>query len=137
MSNPQILENKISYIQKHLDIIKKYQTLNLEQLSSDFEKKTIVERELYLLCQAVIDLMEAFIAYRKFRKPLNMKDGFEILLEQKVLPPKFIVEFKKIVGFRNALAHDYEEIDLRTVVDVLQNKVADMQFFIGEIKKGI
>ena len=63
MSSLEIIENKISYIQKHLATAKKYQSYTLKDLEQNDLIRGAVERELYIIAQAVIDLAEAVIAY--------------------------------------------------------------------------
>lgn len=137
MSNREIIENKISYLQKHLAIAREYQSRSLDDLKKDTMFRGAVERELYIISQAVIDLAEAVVAYKNFRKPTTMREAFDILGEEHLLPFDFIEQFIGIVGFRNALAHDYEDLRLDVVYDVLQNKLAEVKMFIAHIQQGI
>lgn len=120
MSNIEVIENKISYIKKRLGIAKEYQRYSLLDLERDSLVKNAVERELYVIAQAVIDLAEAIVGFKNLRKPTTMREAIEILGEEKILPKEFVEEFINIVGFRNALAHDYEDLRLEVVHEVLQ-----------------
>lgn len=135
MSNLQVIENKISYILKHIAVAKSYQRHNLKEIEQDVKLRGAIERELYVISQAVIDLAEALIAYKKFRKPTTMREAIDILGEEHVLPVSFIGEFDGIVGFRNALAHDYEDLKLEVVHDVLQNKLTLVETFLRYIRE--
>lgn len=135
MSDREILESKISYLRKRLATAIKYRAFKLHQIQSEGIVRGAVERELYLICQSAIDLAEALIAYRRFRKPNTMREAFEILKEEGVLPPKFADEFSKITGFRNAMAHGYENLDPQIVFDVLQNKTKEVAKYLAFIKK--
>jgi uncharacterized protein YutE (UPF0331/DUF86 family) len=42
-----------------------------------------------------------------------------------------------MVGFRNILAHDYEEINYEIVSDILKNRLADIREFIRIIDEKI
>jgi len=135
MSTPEVIENKISYIEKHLSQARRYQSRSLENLQDDAMLRGAVERELYVIAQAVIDLAEAVVAYKHLRKPTTMREALDILGEAEVLPKKFVSSFINIVGFRNALAHDYEDLRLEVVYDVLQNKLKEVGEFLNHIKK--
>ena len=132
-----MIENKISHIQQRLRVAKQYQEYPISVLEGDPIKRSAVERELYIIAQAVIDLAEAMVAFKKFRKPTTMREAIEILGEEKVLPKEFVADFIKIVGFRNALAHDYEDLRLEVVYDVLQHKLPQVQLFLKYIQKVI
>ncbi len=137
MSGFETIENKISYIRGRLSRIKKYQDMPRERVDADDTLKSAIERELYVIAQAVIDLSEAIVAYKNFRKPTTMREGIEILGEEGILSGSFVHEFVKIVGFRNALAHEYGEVSFAVVYDVLKNKLAQVEEFLGYIQQSL
>ena len=136
MSTIEVIENKISYIQKHLIAVRSYRVSTISDLEKDPMLHGAVERELYVLAQAVIDLAEAVVAFKNLRKPTTMREAFDILQEAAILPKEFVEKFIGIVGFRNALAHNYEELRLEVVFDVLQNKLLEMDEFVAYIRSG-
>jgi len=94
-----------------------------------------IERYSYLAVQATIDLAEAFISYKNFRKPASMADSFYILQENKIINQNLAEQMIKMVGFRNILAHDYEELDFKILYSVLHEKISEIKKFIGIIEK--
>lgn len=135
MRNLAVIESKISYLQKHLANTKSYQKHSLRDIQDDEVLQSAIERELYVIAQAVIDLAEAVVAFKEFRKPTTMREAIDILGEQGILPSDFVAQFINIVGFRNALAHDYEDLKLEVVYDVLVNKLSQVEAFVEYIKK--
>ena len=97
--------------------------------------KGAVERYLYLATQATLELGEAFIALRKLRKPSIYSETFEILKEADIIDNELAEKLVNMVGFRNAIAHDYEKLDLDIMCDVLQNKLIDVENFVKSIEK--
>ena len=134
MSTIEVIENKISYIQKHLIAVRGYRVSAIGDLEKDSMLQGAVERELYVLAQAVIDLAEAMVAFKHLRKPSTMREAFDILQEAGVLPKEFVTRFIGIVGFRNALARDYEELKIEVIFDILQNKLPEIGEFIEYIR---
>lgn len=137
MSNLDIIENKISYLMKRIGVVKRYQKYSLADIEKDEVIRSALERGLYVISQAVIDLAEAVGAFKKLRKPTTMREAIDILGEEKILPPDFIGKFVGIVGFRNALSHDYEDLKLEVIYDVLQNKLAQVEEFTAYIKRAL
>lgn len=137
MSSRDIIENKISYILKQLEILRSYQKHSLDDMSGDIMLLGGLKWELYVMSQATIDLAEAVVAFKQFRKPTTMREAFDILAEQEILPVEFVHRFAKMVGFRNALAHDYEDLKIEVLYDVLMNKLAEVEEFIGYIKTAL
>lgn len=125
MTNIEVVENKISAIEKYLKILKRYQDFSLKKIEKNIDLKGALERYLYLICQASIDLAESFIAFKKFRKPTTFTEAFYILEEEKVIDQKLTEQLTNMVGFRNIIAHDYEKLDYEIVYDVLLNKLVE------------
>jgi len=134
MTNYSVIENKISYLEKYLGILKRYKQYSREQIEKDVDIKGMVERYLYLLAQSAIDLAEAILSLKNLRKPTTFSETFIILEEAKIIDGTLAEKMIKMVGFRNILAHDYAEINYDIVYDVLQNKLSDIEEFIQQIK---
>lgn len=130
MTNLFVLENKISSAKKYLKILENYKKYSRKEIEEDINIRGAVERYLYLAVQSVIDLAEAVIAYKKFRKPASLGECFSILHEEKIIDGEFAEQLMKMVGFRNIIAHDYGEIDYDIVYDILHNRLKDIQKFI-------
>ncbi|OGE64451.1 hypothetical protein A3I48_03445 [Candidatus Daviesbacteria bacterium RIFCSPLOWO2_02_FULL_36_7] len=134
MSNISVVESKASSIQKYLKILKTFQHFPQNKLESDLILKGAVERYLYLLSQAVIDLAEALIALKDFRRPTTYSDTFHILHEEEFIDADLTEKLIKMSGFRNIIAHDYEDLDFGIIYDVLQNHLQDIEEFLLVIK---
>ena len=133
MSSLKVIENKISSILKYLKILQRYKKFSKKEIEDNLDIKGAVERYLYLAIQSTIDLAEAIISYRNFRKPTTMTEAFYILNEEELISEELTKKLVKMVGFRNIIAHDYEKIDYDIVLDVLKNKMKDAEAFIKEI----
>ncbi len=130
MTNIDVIENRVSAIKKYLNIIDGFKRYSAEEIAHDITVKGAVERYLYLAVQATIDLAEAVIAYKKFRKPSTMGESFYILSEEKIISREFAEKLAKMVGFRNVVAHDYEEVDSGVVFNILHHELSDIENFI-------
>lgn len=137
MSNLRVIENKISALKKYLKILKGCQDYSQKVLEEDLEKRGAAERYLYLAVQATIDLAEAVVAYKRWRKPTTFSEAFDILNEEGIISQELTQKMVKMTGFRNILAHDYEKINYAIVEDVLKNKLKDLEEFTEIISKRI
>lgn len=135
MTNLFVIENKISSIRKYLKILKGYQKYSRKEIESNVNIRGMTERYLYLACQATIDLAEAVIAFKQFRKPTTMGENFDILNEEKIISNELTEKMVKLTGFRNVITHDYTKINYDIVYDVLHNRLKDIENFIISIKK--
>ena len=135
MKNFSVIENKISYLKKYLQILKGYKQYTREQIEKDTDIKGMNERYLYLASQSTIDLAEAVLSFKDLRKPTTLSETFCILQEAEIIDNDLVEKMIKMVGFRNVLAHDYAEINYDIVYDILQNKLPDIEEFIHQIKQ--
>jgi len=135
MTNSKTIENKISLVKKYIKILDNYKKYSKDEIQNDKTIKGAVERYLYLASQATIDLSEAVISYKGFRKPTSMSESFSILNEEKIIPLELTNKMIGMVGFRNVVTHDYDQIDYDIVYDVLQNKLKDIEELLEIIAK--
>jgi len=133
MTNLSVIENKISAAKKYLKILEKYQQYSRAEIENDIDRRGAVERYLYLAVQSAIDLAEAAIAYKNFRKPATLSESFYILEENGIIPRELTEKMVRMTGFRNIVAHDYEKLDYEIVYDVLKNRLRDIGNFTAQI----
>jgi len=133
MTELSVIENRISLVRKYLKTLERYRNLDIREISSDVDKKGAVERYLYLASQATIDLADAVISFKKFRKPTSMSESFHILNEERVIPNDLTEKMVKMTGFRNVVAHDYEKINYEIVSNIRKKSLDDIETFAKTI----
>ena len=135
MTNLTVIENKISSVKKYLGILARYQKYTQEEIERNLDLRGAVERYLYLVAQATIDLAEAIIAFKGFRKPTTLGETFRILNEEKIIDLLLTEKMIRMTGFRNIIAHDYEEINYHTVYQVLHQGLNNIEEFLEQVRK--
>ncbi|MEW6408325.1 MAG: DUF86 domain-containing protein [Patescibacteria group bacterium] len=137
MTNISVVENKISAVKKYLKILEDFKKYSQSEIEKNIETKGAVERYLYLATQAAIDLAEAFIAYKNFRKPTTLSENFYILNEEKIISSEITEKMVKMTDFRNIVVHDYEKINYNIVYNILQNNLKNIEEFAKIIESEI
>lgn len=130
MSNLTVIENKISEARKYLKILERYMKYSKEEIVNDIDIKGALERYLYLAAQSVIDLADAIIAFKKFRKPTTLSESFYILNEENIISGELTEKMVKMTGFRNTIAHDYGKLNYDIVYNTLHNNLKDIEEFL-------
>lgn len=133
MTNLSVIENKISAIRKYLKILERYKKYSQQEIANDIDIRGASERYLYLVVQATIDLAEAVIAYRNYRKPDTLSEAFYILNEEGIISSELTDKMVGMAGFRNVIAHDYEKINYEKVYEVLHGGLRDIEEFISVV----
>lgn len=137
MTSISIIENKISQIKKYQKIIKRLSKFSKKEIENNELVRGSVERYLHLICQSSIDLANIVISYRRERKPIDQRDYFMVLVEEKIINNTMADIMIKLVGFRNVLVHEYTKVDYNIVYDVLNNGVKDIDKFVKIIERKI
>lgn len=135
MSNLNVIETKISHIQKYLNLLERYKKYSREEIEQNPDIKGALERYIYLATQATLDLGEAIIAFREFRKPGTYSEVFYILDEEEFISKDLSEKLVNMTRFRNIIAHDYEKADFGILYDALQNRLVDIDKFLEVVKE--
>ena len=114
----------------YLGDVEEYKKYSQEEIEINPGIRFALERILYLITQASIDLGEILIAYKKLRKPGNQSEIFQILKEKNVITRHLEEKLIAMTGFRNVIAHDYAKIDYAKVYKVLHEGLKDIEEFI-------
>lgn len=134
MTDLKVIENKISSVKKYLKIVEEYKKYSQKEIESDLTLRGATERYLYLVVQAAIDLAEAVVSYKGLRKPTTFSEAFYILNDENIIAGELTEKMVKMTGFRNIIAHDYEEIDYSIVYDILNTGTNDIKDFLKAIE---
>ena len=137
MTEKEVIENRISKVRKYLSILDNYKDSLPENLHSDITLRGAVERYLYLAVQATIDLAQAIISYKDFRKPSTFSEAFEVLRENNLINASLEEQMIMMTGFRNRITHDYGDINSIILHDILVNHLKDIEEFLEETSKKI
>lgn len=85
MTSVHVIDNKVSTVRKYLALLEGYNSYSQEEIERDPTLRGAVERYLYLVTQASIDVAESTIAFKGFRKPTTNRECFELPREAKSL----------------------------------------------------
>ncbi|MBI5620549.1 DUF86 domain-containing protein [Candidatus Gottesmanbacteria bacterium] len=123
------IQKKLEMLETYVSRIRAHAPVTAEELQTNSDKSSIIERNLQLASEVVLDIANQLIAEFRFRTPETYKDSITILGETGVLPKKFAIDFSGIAGFRNILVHNYMEIDYNEVADKANNRLGDFEIF--------
>ena len=99
----------------------------------DHLKQDAIAANLQRAAEQVIDLANHVIRKGKLGLPKESKESFEILATAKVIPQELADKLKGMVGFRNIMVHQYQEMDIKIMVDVIEHRLDDLVVFTTHI----
>lgn len=126
---------RIERIREHLALLETLRSECRERFIKDPIYRGALLHYLYLVADGCIALAEQTIRKKDLRPPQSYSEAFYILGENGIIPAKFAYNFAAIAGFRNFLAHDYENIDGIVICSEIMDSLADVILFLNYIEE--
>ena len=131
-----VIINKITKIESCLKRIGDTYTGKLIDLEN-FDIQDIVTVNLWRACQAAIDLAMHICMAEKLGAPQTSADAFEFLYNEEIITKEVADKMKKMVGFRNIAAHDYQSLNLNILKNILDHHLTDFTDFTSFVLKTV
>ncbi len=136
-----IVWNKKESIERCIRQIRLYYQLPTElPFEKDYFRQDAIAINVQRACEQAIDLANHTIKTRKLGLPKESRDSFRLLAENGIIPADLATRLGNMIGFRNILVHEYQVLDLRLMVDVIENRMDDLldftNFIVREFTNG-
>ncbi len=129
-----VILNKKESIERCVLQIRLYYAMPSElPFEKDHLKQDAIAANLQRAAEQVIDLANHVIRKGKLGLPKESKESFEILARAKVIPQELADKLKGMVGFRNIMVHQYQEMDIKIMVDVIEHRLDDLVDFTTHV----
>lgn len=131
-----IVLNKKESIERCIKQIRLYYALSSDKpFEEDSLKQDAIALNLQRACEQSIDLANHTIKTRKLGLPKESRESFRLLAQNGIIPRNLADNLENMVGFRNALVHEYQKLDIKLMIDVIENHLDDLLDFTNFILK--
>jgi uncharacterized protein YutE (UPF0331/DUF86 family) len=137
MVDKNILVRRVEQIEKHLRKIAAYRKMPLTEFLRDEKAQDIVEYNLFQIVNHLIDIIQHIVVDEEYGFPQTAYEAAQILADKNVLAAKDLAIFKKMIGFRNVVGHDYIAINKKTVYRILTAGEKEIRRVLSRIAGGI
>jgi len=127
MVNPSIIMKRVEQIEKHLERIRPFASLPYEAFLKDDVAQDVVEYNLFQIVNHLIDIFQHTVVDEEYGFPETAYEAAQLLLTKKILSQEDVEIFKKMVGFRNVIGHNYINIDKDLVYNILTHGERDVR----------
>lgn len=133
-----IVLNKKESIERCIRQIRKYYQMPADiQFADDFLRQDAIAINMQRACEQLIDLANYTIKVKKLGLPKQSRDSFKLLTAHKIIPEDLADRLCRMIGFRNILVHEYQDLDIEIMVDVIQNHLDELLDFKLKVKPSI
>ncbi|MBU2573713.1 MAG: DUF86 domain-containing protein [Elusimicrobia bacterium] len=133
MVDKEIVSAKLAELGRYLAELERLKAFSFEEVSASLQKTWAIEHGLQIAIQVVIDTGNHILAAIGENRIEDYADIIDRLGERNIIPPDFAGSIRDMAGFRNILVHEYVEVDLKMVYQVLQSRLDDFRKFAGYI----
>ena len=131
-----IVLNKKESIERCVKQIETYYAAPRElPFEKDYLTQDAIGANLQRACDQCIDLANHTIKTRKLGLPKESRESFRLLARNGIIPRELATKLENMVGLRNTLVHQYQELDIQLMVDVIEKHLDDLIDFTNLIVK--
>ena len=122
MSDVDVIVNKKLSLERCIIQINKYYSLSSDiEFEKDYLKQDAININLQRICEICIDIANFTIRKKQLGLPKTSAESFQRLYEAEIVQQNQLKSLTGMVAFRNILVHQYTEIDLGIMIDIIEN----------------
>lgn len=91
-----------------------------------------VAMNLQRAAELTIDIANHLVKLRKLGLPRDSRESFTLLAQAGMIDETMLRKLRGMVGFRNILVHEYQELDRAILVDVIEHRTRDLLEFTAQ-----
>lgn len=95
----------------------------------DYLRQDAIAMNLQRAAELTIDIANHLIKIRKLGLPRDSRESFALLEQAGLIDAELRRKLQGMVGFRNILVHEYKQLDLKIMVDVIEHRCRDLLDF--------
>ncbi len=121
------IRKKLQDLLRYTAKLKKLKRYSFKEISEDLEKTWAIEHGLQLAIQVIMDIGNHILAAIGEYEIEDYTDIIDKLGEREIIPSEFAEKIRGMAGFRNILIHEYTDVDISEVHDIVQNRLEDFE----------
>lgn len=131
-----IFYNKIANIERCVNRIVVVYDNDVVNLKDKTKQESVI-LNLLRASESSIDLSMHIVAENRLGIPQSSGDALELLKGNNILQEDLIEKMKALINFRNMVLHDYENISIILIQEIIENNVYDFYKYINSLNRYI
>ncbi len=124
-----VLLNKADIIERCLKRVREMYEGHESEFEHDFQRQDAIVLNLQRACQAAISGGMHLVRSLHLGIPQQSRDAFVLLEKAGVLDRELSGQMQAMVGFRNIAIHQYQELDLAILREIIEHRLDDLHRF--------
>lgn len=131
----EVLLGKAAIIERCLKRIDDEYRGHETELATNFTRQDSILLNLQRACEASIDAAMHLVRRHRLGIPTESRQAFTLLVQASLLESELGKYLEGMVGFRNIAVHNYRELDIDVVRNILNERLDDLKRFAEYLVK--
>lgn len=131
----QLVAAKAAVVERHLARVSARLPSNVADMKPATDASDVVVLHLWQAVQVVLDLAFAACLHLRLPTPGSYGEAFRHLARDGVIDDALADRLVRAAGFRNAVAHDYQDLDMEMVYGAARDGPADLRAFLAALAR--
>lgn len=131
----EVLLGKAAIIERCLRRIDEVYLGHEAELTTDFTRQDSILLNLQRACEASIDASMHLVRLNRLGIPTESREGFSLLVRAGMMESELGDHLEAMVGFRNIAVHNYRELDMEIVRNILAHRLDDLRAYAAWLLK--
>ncbi len=123
----RVLKTRIDVLHAAIEQLETLAQLSEEDFLQDIARQDSALHRLQIAIQAAIDALSHVIIQRRLGLPQSYNDTIRLAAKAGLINTEYTEVYVQMVGFRNRIVHQYVELDMHIVYEVLQHNLSDLR----------
>lgn len=124
-----VVLNKVQQIQRCIARAREEYNKSPETFDEDYTQQDAAILNILRACESAIDLANHIIREQKWGIPNSSAESFLLLRKHRVIDEALAYSLIEMVHFRNIIVHQYDDMDLTIVKEVIDQRLDDLVHF--------
>jgi uncharacterized protein YutE (UPF0331/DUF86 family) len=125
----ELLLNKAAAIERCIARAKEEYEKDIQSFENDYTRQDAAILNIERACETALDMGHIYVRENKLGIPQSSRNVFELLEKGNVISKELSEKLKKMVGFRNIAVHDYQNIQIPILMEVIKTHLNDLLEF--------
>jgi uncharacterized protein YutE (UPF0331/DUF86 family) len=135
VTDRELVEKKLAFI---LTCVAQLRTnAKPSVIAVDIVQRRFVEHTLQLAIQGVVDVASHIASDERLGEPATNHELLDLLCGAGWIDEAQRATLRAMIGFRNVLVHEYVDVDLAIVRDVVEHRLGELETFVTAIRARI
>ena len=124
-----VILNKVANIQRSVKRSREEHASAVGDFFKDYTHQDAAILNVIRACETALDLANYVIRKRKLGLANSSRESFQLLVAADLIPQELGQKLEKMIAFRNIAVHEYTQLDIAVVEQVIQTNLDDVLAF--------